>query len=375
MADDRREREELRQKQSQIDLEILTLLARRAALSKEWGRAHEGAAPIEVDPIEAVLAAPRGEFPEQGVRSVFREIQAACRSLEARVRVAYLGLEGGPAHQAALDRFGKAELSGALGISETLDLVTRQRADFAVVPLESSSEGPHLTTLLALRPTELKIVAIQEVSGSLCLLNKTGNLQDIDKVFATAADRAAAQRYLAEHLAKAVLLDVRSPQSACELAAEDHGAAALALESVAARTSLAVVAHAVSDDAESRIFYGVVSSRPASRSGKDATVVIVGVNNEPGALFEVLKHFAERGVNLRKIQSRPSDTDSAEYLFFIEVTGHVTDRPLVTALEAMKKSTRSLKVLGSYAILGEADLARPRFAVGMSRVVDENASP
>lgn len=350
MADDRREREELRQKQSQIDLEILTLLARRAQLSREWGRAHEGVPPIEVDPIDTVLDGPRGEFPEQGVRAVFREIQTACRSLEGKVRVAYLGLEGGPAHQASLDRFGKAELAGAVGIAETLDLVARQRADFAVVPLESTSEGPHLTTLLALRPTELKIVAIQEVSASLCLLNKTGNLSDIDKVFATAADRAAAQRYLNEHLAKAVLLDVRSPQAACELAAEDHGAAALALESVASRTSLSVVAHAVSEDADSKIFFGVVSPRPASRSGKDATVVIVGVNNEPGALFEVLKHFAERGVNLRKIQSRPSDTDTAEYLFFIEVTGHVTDRPIVTALEAMKKSTRSLKVLGSYAI-------------------------
>ena len=64
----------------------------------------------------------------------------------------------------------------------------------------------------------------------------------------------------------------------------------------------------------------------------------------------MLKHFAERGVNLRKIQSRPSEGDNWEYLFVIEVTGHVTDRAVVTALEGVKKQTRTLKVLGSYPI-------------------------
>ncbi|MFO0660727.1 MAG: prephenate dehydratase domain-containing protein [Polyangiaceae bacterium] len=281
MADDRREREELRQKQAQIDLEILGLLAKRAQLSRDWGRAHEGAPPLEPDPLDALTNGPRGEFPETGVRAVFREIQTACRSLEGKVRVAYYGVEGGPAHQAALDRFGKAELTAAPSIPETLDLVHRQRADFALVPLESTTEGPHLTTLLALRPTELKIVAIQGVELDLCLLNKTGNLRDIDKVYATAADRASAQRYLSEHLARAVLLDVKSAQAACEMAADDHGAAALALESLASRTSLSVVARAVSEEIDAKISFAVVSSRPASRSGSDATVVIVGVNNEP----------------------------------------------------------------------------------------------
>jgi chorismate mutase/prephenate dehydratase len=75
---------------------------------------------------------------------------------------------------------------------------------------------------------------------------------------------------------------------------------------------------------------------------------VFGVHDEPGALFDVLKHFAERGVSLRTIQSRPAPGERWTYLFFVEVSGHATDRPVVTAFEAIKRQTRFLRVLGSF---------------------------
>lgn len=90
----------------------------------------------------------------------------------------------------------------------------------------------------------------------------------------------------------------------------------------------------------------VAALRPASRTGRDVTALLFTVNDQPGALFENLKHFAERGVNLRKIQSRPSEGEG--YVFFVEMSGHITDRSLVAAIEDMKKQTRTLKILGSF---------------------------
>lgn len=97
---------------------------------------------------------------------------------------------------------------------------------------------------------------------------------------------------------------------------------------------------------EGQVRHCVAALRPASRTGRDVTALLFTVSDQPGALFENIKHFAERGVNLRKIQSRPSESEG--YLFFVEISGHITDRSLVAALEGVKKQTRTLKILGSF---------------------------
>lgn len=351
MADERKDREELRNKQSQIDLEILTLLHKRAALSREFGRKHEGVhvPAIDTDAID-VLTAQKGDLSPEAVGAVFRQIHGVCRPLEGVQRVAYVGVEGDGANVAALQRFGAADFLGVGTVQDAIDQVLRQRADSCVIPFESADQGPLLATLMALRSTELKMVAVLEVSTSLCIMSQGSQLEKITKIYATTQDRAAAEHHLAEQLGGVVLLDASSPQRACDMAKDDPTAAALALEPLGNRYGLTVLVNSVSDSADPRMRYAVVSNRPASRSGHDATAVILGVNNEPGALFEALKHFAERGINLRKIQSRTSDVDQGEYLFFLEVSGHITDRPVVTALEGLKKSIKTLKILGSYAI-------------------------
>ena len=87
---------------------------------------------------------------------------------------------------------------------------------------------------------------------------------------------------------------------------------------------------------------------PSTRSGSDLTAIVFAVSDSPGALHEVLKQFAERGVNLTKIQSRPTPSDTWQYLFFIEVQGHATDRPIVGAIEEVRRHSKFFKVLGSY---------------------------
>ena len=93
----------------------------------------------------------------------------------------------------------------------------------------------------------------------------------------------------------------------------------------------------------------VVGTRPSSRTGSDLTAIVFAVTDSPGALHEVLKQFAERGVNLSKIQSRPTPGETWEYVFFIEVQGHPTDRPIIGALEEVRRHSKFFKVLGSYA--------------------------
>lgn len=352
-----RELAELRKALDEVDDAMLSLLAKRASLSKQVSalRQREGApraySPVrERQVIERLESKGAGDFPKRALSPVFREILAACTALEAPLRVSYEGPPGSLAHEAARKKFGaSAEYLPCEGPRATVQLVEREHADVAVLVLESGKEGLLQPALDALAETEIKIVDEIETDAKIHLLNVTGNLQSIEKVYAAPAERTAAARFLATNLPRAQVLDTRTPAMAAQLAAEDHGAAALGGATIAEMFGLQVARGNVADEIGEHARCAVLSTRPSTRTGHDTTAIVITLEDAPGALFRILKPMADRDLNLRRIQSRPRPRDQARtYRFFVEVAGHVTDRPLVTAVDEMKRLVRELKILGSY---------------------------
>jgi chorismate mutase/prephenate dehydratase len=355
MSDKRREVEELRAEIAKLDLTTLHAIERRAKLSKKIGEARKGmAAPAPLPDraqMEAVLAKSAGDVPPEALREIFRNIFATCLSLEQPVVVSFCGLEGAFAHAAARSQFGHAaEYIACETVSGALDEVTRQRASWAIVPYETRTDGLMQTTIAALTTSDLKIVSCFETVVNLQLASKASSVAEIEKVYAIAKDRAHCQRFLATELPGAQVMDVKTPMGACQMAGSDPRAAALAHEGVAAMHGLEIIKRNVRDEGDERVRYAIVGARPSSRTGNDLTALIAGVNDSPGALHEVLAQFANRGVNLTKIQSRPTPGETWQYLFFIEVQGHPTDRNVVGALEEVRRQCKFFKVLGSYQV-------------------------
>ncbi len=355
MSDHKREIEELRAELTRIDGQILTAIEKRAKAARRAAELRSGPVQLPLTDkaqIATLVARASGEMPVEDVRAIFQQIYASCLGLELPVKVAYIGPEGGFAHAAARSRFGaSAQLVALDTVAATLEEVVVHRAEFAVLPVETTTEGPVQSTIFALVATDLKIVAEVEAVSDLCLMNRTGNEADVEKVYATAADHARAQNSLAALARKPVIYDVKTPLMACKLAAEDHGAAALCADGFGGEHGLEISRRGMVDGGAERVRYAIASARPGGRSGDDSTACVFSVNDEPGALLSVLHLFAERGINLRKIQSRPADRTHEEwtYLFFVELSGHATDRPLVSAFEDVRHKTRFFKVLGSYA--------------------------
>jgi chorismate mutase/prephenate dehydratase len=350
MSDGRREADELRKQMAQTDADILETLQQRARLARRLGGLGAAApsAPNEREHLELLEKAATEELPRDVIRAVFREVHAATASLERPSTVAYAGPEGGFCHLAARQKFGAgAPFLLGEGAAGALDEVTRRRADYAVVPFESSSEGPVHASLEALAATDLMLVSKVELAAVLSLMSRNGTRGDVDKLYVYGPDRAPCQHFIAG-LQRSTVVDVPSPLVAAQLAAEDHGGAAIVPQAFGDALGLSVIQSNVGERADVRLRFGVASARPAFRSGADMTSLLFGVHDEPGALFDVLRHFAERGINLKTIQSRPMPGETWNYLFYVEVTGHVTDRPVVTALEEIKRKTRMLKVLGSF---------------------------
>ena len=350
----KREIEEQLAEIAKLDAQLLVTLEKRAKASRKIGEArkgHHASLPLgDRAAIHALVARSTGELPSDALREIFREVFSACLALELPVKVAYLAPEGGAAHAAARGRFGASpNLVAVESTVLALEEVARDRVEFAVVPLETRADGPVHGTVEALVDSELRIVATIEESWSLHLVNKTGNAADVEKIYATAADRAVCSKFLASLAPRVSVLDLKSPLQACQIAGDDHGAGALATEVFAAALGLEVARRNVLDEGDPRVRYAIIGRRPASRSGNDLTSFVFSVDDAPGALLDVLKQFAERGINLVKIHSRPVEGRSWSYLFFVEVMGHATDRNLVTAFEDVKRIAKFFKVLGSYA--------------------------
>ena len=351
--DERKRLEELRGQLLEMDLELLRTLERRARLTQDLARLRTGtsrfAPPADGTHLQALEKAVAAPLAASAVRPIFTAIDAACRVYETAPRVAYLGAEGGFGWMATRAQFGlTAELVRADTVAAAIEEVARSRADFAVVPYESLKDGPILPTILAIAAADLKVVGERQVAQALALVNASGSPADIEKIYVSPQDHLGCMHYLETNYPRAITLDVRSPAMAWELASENHGSAAIVPRGSAFAGDLLMARENIADEGEVRMRYAMISRLPAPRSGADATALIFSVHDHPGALHDILQFFKERSCNLRRIQSRPVAAEGWEYVFYVEVGGHTTDRNLVAALEGVKREAKMLKIIGSF---------------------------
>jgi len=346
---------ELKRQIAKIDEEIRERLDARARLSREiHGRLE--AQPVTLDAgdrewLERVVQGSSGDMPDTSLRLIFETIRAAGRAIEQPVRVAYLGPEGAFCHGMTKSYFGATStLIECADVADALAEVERGRAAFATFPFESSVDGLVQTSVTALAATELVMVGERALPAIFQLMGSMRAIDDVEKVYATPVAHAACQRFLDKELPRVTVIDVRSATVAAELAGEDETSAAVVPEACGRERALDVLRANVGDVTDVKIRYGIASARPAARSGSDQTCLLFSVDDSPGALFDVLRHFAERGINLKRLHSRPVQREAWDYVFYVEIGGHVSERHLITALEAVKRGTKYLKVLGSYPV-------------------------
>lgn len=344
---------ELEAKLLEIDLDLLHAIERRAKLAHELAKLRTGTARLAPAAGGAHLAelerAVTPPFPASAVRPLFTAIDAACRVYDVAPRVAVVGAEGDFGWMAARAHLGvAAELVPVVGSAAAIEEVARSRAELAVVPYESLEEGPIFPTIQAIAGADLKLIGEREQVQTLCLVNASGDPNDVRKVYASPQDHAACATYLESNHRDIFVHDVKSPFAAWDLAVADATAGAVVPRGFVGQGELRVARENIGDEGEARIRYGVVGRLPAPRSGSDATALLFSVHDRPGALHAILAHFKERHCNLRRIQSRPVPGEGWEYVFYVEVSGHMTDRSLVAALEGVKREAKMLKILGSF---------------------------
>ena len=346
-------------KRAQIDHtddEILRLLNDRARLVAEVATLKENLqVPFYVPSRERQIAdrlsaSNPGPFPTEAIRAVFQEIFSACLTLEKTVRVAYLGPEGTFSHLAVKRQFGLSARALAMGtIAAVFEEVEHGDVDYGVVPVENSTEGVINHTVDSFLESDLKISAEIALEIPLCLLARAGvEMGTIERVYSIPVAAAQCSRWLATNLPRAALVESRSTAEAARLALDDGKGAAVASDLAAKLYGLHVVRRKIQDLSHNMTRFLVLGRQQAEPTGRDKTSLLLVTRDEPGILYRVLGAFAERGLNMTKIESRPSRRRPWEYVFFVDIDGHERDANVAAALAAVKESCESLKVLGSY---------------------------
>ena len=348
----------LRQAIDAVDDEILALLNRRAGLAAEVGRLKSEASPEvlfhapkrEREILTRLEAGNGGPFPDAAVRTIFQEIMSACLSLEKPLRVAFLGPEGTFTHLAARYQFGGSSQALPQGtIQAVFQAVERSRADYGVVPVENATEGAVDSTLDAFLDSPLLICAeiLLPVDQAL-LLRSDLDLGGVRRVYSHPQALSQCRRWLEAHIPHADRIEAPSTSEAARLAREDAEGAAVASELAAGLFGLGVAETRIQDLAANATRFLVLGPKSAEPTGRDRTTLLAMAQDGPGALVGLLEPLARRGLNLSRIQSRPTRRKFWEYAFFLDVEGHAEDPLMAEALVELQSACASLKVLGSY---------------------------
>ncbi len=346
---------EIRKKIDRLDEKILEFLNKRASLAIEAGKLKvedkkEIYAPErEREIYERLTKKNSGPLPKQSLKNIFREIISASLSLEKSMTVAFLGPMATFTHLASIKHFGlSAEFTPKKDIADVFDDVERGKADYGVVPIENTTEGVVSHTLDMFMTSDLKIYAERLMGVSLVLLNKSGKLNDISKIYSHPHAIAECREWLKNNMSNIPVFDVSSTAMAAELVSEDSLSAAIASESAAELYDLKIVERNIQDQLNNYTRFLVIGKTIPEKSGTDKTSIMFTVKDSPGILYKMLEPFAKRGINLTKIESRPQKSKAWEYIFFIDIDGYITDSDLSEALKELDKLCIFMKVLGSY---------------------------
>jgi chorismate mutase/prephenate dehydratase len=347
--------EELRSAIDSIDDRVVDLLNERSRVVLEVGRLKSGSnlqfhvPGRERQIYERLLNNNPGPFPNDALRSIYREVISACLALESPMKVAFLGPKATFSHLATMQQFGlSAELVPLKSIPAVFEEVEKGKALYGVVPVENSTEGVISHTLDMFMESGLKITAEILLEVHHDLLSRTGRLEDIKKVYSHPQPLAQCRQWLDENLPGIPVVDVASTATAAQIVSDDYTAAAIASELAATLYDLKVVRSRIEDQVNNFTRFLVISRTATELSGNDKTSVMFSVKDEPGILCRMLEPFAKRGINLSKIESRPFKKKAWEYIFFLDLFGHSSDPDVAVALEELKGCCQFLKVLGSY---------------------------
>lgn len=310
----------------------------------------------EAQVLRRVMGRNEGPLGNEEMAKIFRQIMSSCLALEKPMRIAFLGPEGTFTQQAALKHFGKSIVSAPMAaIDEVFREVESGAANYGVVPVENSTEGVVNHTLDSFRDSRLKICGEVEVRiHHHLLVSPNINADDVTHIYSHQQSLAQCRAWLDRYWPHAERIAVSSNAEAARLTAEaaknGRAVAAIAGEVAGELYGLRAVSANIEDRPDNTTRFLIVGNQDVPASGKDKTSLLISAKNEPGALYRLLEAFERNGVDMTRLETRPSLTGCWGYIFYIDFIGHYQDEGCQAVIAELRLRASEVKVLGSYPV-------------------------
>ena len=350
--------EQLRAQIDQLDKRLLEIISERAKCASEVGALKRDSGQDdcqfyrperEANVLRRVAELNPGPLSNEEMARLIREVMSACLAVERQLNIAFLGPEGTFTEEAALKHFGHSVQTSAMNsISEVFREVESGAANYGVVPIENSTEGVITHTLDNFTRSPLKIVGEVELRIHHYLLSREEGIGNVSMIHSHQQALAQCRKWLDSNAARIPREPVVSNAQAAINAKNKKGIAAIASRSAADKYGLNILASNIEDMPDNTTRFLIIGSNSVAPSGIDKTSLIVSAPNKPGALYNLLQPFAKHNVSMTRIESRPSRGVNWEYVFFLDLVGHVEDESLQHALEELVEVADMINVLGSY---------------------------
>jgi chorismate mutase/prephenate dehydratase len=345
-----------REQIDKIDADIVQSLNQRLRIAHEIGKIKTESGADFYDPareaevFKKLSNLNQGPLNQSALKAIYREVISASIALEKDLQVAFLGPEATYTHQAVLKNFGVSlKATPMKTISDVFSAVEAGDCDYGVVPIENSTEGAVFHSMDELVESDLKICAQVYLPIEHCLISQS-SLESIKEVHSKDQALGQCREWLRRNLPNAELVESHSTASAVEIAAERPEVAAIASSIAAELNKVAIVQKGIQDNSENVTRFLVIGKtdvRPLGE-GNDKTSLVISLKDQSGALEKALMPFAKRGINLSKIESRPSRKKAWDYFFFVDLIGHIEEESVQAAIEELKECSSFVKWLGSY---------------------------
>lgn len=347
---------QLRDKIDSLDEKIQELISERARAAEEVAIAKQESgntvfyrAEREAQVLRNVMKRNKGPLSNEEMARLFREIMSACLALERVMKIAFLGPEGTFTQAAALKHFGHSvQTLPMTTIGDVFREVESGSSSYGVVPVENSTEGVINHTLDEFMRSSLHICGEVEMRIHHNLLGQVDDISQVKKVYSHRQSLAQCRKWLDANLSKVEQIDVSSNAEAARLASADKTAAAIAGEAAAEIYGLKTIVGNIEDEPDNTTRFLVIGKRSVPASGMDKTSMLVSASNKSGALHAMLEPLANNKISMTRIESRPSRQGMWNYVFFIDIEGHVDDENVTRALKELNEAASVVKVLGSY---------------------------
>ncbi|ANF59581.1 prephenate dehydratase [Halotalea alkalilenta] len=352
--------DELRQRIDQIDTELLGLISARARCAQQVARVKlsDDANAVfyrperEAQVLRRIMALNPGPLAAEEMARLFREVMSACLALERPIQVAYLGPEGTFTQQAALKHFGDSASTQPMpSIDDVFREVEAGAVNYGVVPVENSTEGVVNHTLDTFIGSALKICGevVLRIHHHL-MVGQNTQRQKISRIYSHPQSLAQCRKWLDAHYPMAERVAVSSNAEAARLVKTEWHSAAIAGDMAARRYGLEIIAEKIEDRPDNSTRFLIISTDDVPPCGNDKTSLVVAMRNQPGALHALIEPFQRHGIDMTRLETRPSRTGVWNYVFFIDLKGHREDPVVAAALEEVQLRAAELKVLGSYPV-------------------------